>query len=96
MPGFQEIMIISAIVVAVIFLPRIMEPRKPPLKLARPPRKLSGRWRLAIAVTIVYPLCVAAIMQPWHTKLYSYLFIGLGPVLLGWLIFWVVMGFARK
>lgn len=96
MPGYHEILIISVLVFAVIFLPRVMEPRKPTLKLVPPPKRLSGRWRLAIAGTIVYPFCVAAIMQPWRTELYSYLYIGLGPILLGWLIFWVLMGFKRR
>jgi L-lactate permease len=96
MPGYQEILIISAIVLGVIFLPRMMEPKKPTVKLIRPRTSLSGRWRLAIALSIVYPLFAAAVMQPWHTNPVAFGCIGLGPVLLGWLLFWVWRGFRRK
>jgi hypothetical protein len=96
MPGYQEILIISAIVVGVIFIPRMMESKKPAPKLIRAGTSLSGRWRLAIALTIVYPLIATAIMQPWHTNPTIFGYIGLGPVLLGWLIYWVLQGFRRR
>jgi hypothetical protein len=96
MPGYQEILIISAIVLGVIFIPRMMESKKPAPKLIRSGKSLSGRWRLAIALTIVYPLLVAAIMRPWSRNPAAFGYIGLGPVLLGWLIFWVLQGFRRR
>lgn len=96
MPGYQEILIISAIVLGVIFIPRMMEQKKPALRLVRPRKKLSGQWRLAIAFSIVYPLTMAAMMQPWRTESYRFLYLGLGPVLLGWLLYWVFQGFKRK
>lgn len=96
MPGYQEILIISAIVLGVIFIPRMMESRKPATKLIRAPNSLSGRWRLAISISIVYPLIAAAIIQPWRNNPASFGYIGLGPVLLGWLIYWVLQGYKRK
>lgn len=93
MPGYQEILIISAIVVGVILLPRMMESKKPPLKLVRARKSLSGRWRLAIALSIVYPVILAAVMQPWRDSFFPFAYTGLGPVLLGWLLFWVSQGF---
>ena len=96
MPGYQEILIISAIVLGVIFIPRMMEPKKPAPKLIRARKRLSGRWRLAIALSIVYPLGAAAIMQPWRQNTAAFGYIGLGPVLLGWLIYWVLQGFRRR
>ncbi len=96
MAGYQEILIISAVILAVIFIPRMLEPKKPALRLVRPRRKLSGRWRLSIAVSIVYPLLVAAIMQPWRKAPFICVFIGFGPVLLIWLLFWVLRGFTRR
>jgi hypothetical protein len=96
MPGFQEILIISAIVVGVIFIPRVMEQKRPSVRLVRSPKRLTGRWRLAIALSIVYPLSVAAVMQPWRGAPFGYLYLGLGPVLLGWLLFWVFRGFSRR
>jgi uncharacterized membrane protein (DUF4010 family) len=97
MPGYQEILIISAIVAGVIFIPRMMESqKKPALKLIRVKKRLSGHWRLAIAISIVYPLVAAAAMQPWRKNPTVFGFIALGPVFLGWLLYWVVQGFRRK
>jgi hypothetical protein len=97
MPGYQEILIISAIVLGVIFIPRMMEQKKrPTLRLVRPRKVISGRWRMAIAVSIVYPLVVAGLMQPWRNDPFTFGYIGLGPVILGWLLFWVVQGFRRR
>ena len=46
--GTQEILIISAIVVGVIFIPRMMNPKKPAPQIVRPTRKkLTGKGRLA-------------------------------------------------
>jgi hypothetical protein len=96
MPGYQEILIISAIVVGVILIPRMMEPKKPAPKLVRSRISLSGRWRLAIALSIVHPLIAAAVLQPWHNNTTAFVAIGLGPVLLGWLVYWVLQGFRRR
>ena len=96
MPGYQEILIISAIILGVILIPRAMEQKRPVPRLVRPKKRLSGRWRLAIALSIVYPAATAAILQPWRQNLFSYFYFGLGPVLLGWLLYWVLQGFNRR
>ena len=96
MPGFQEIFIISVIVAGVIFIPRMMESKRPSPRLVRDRKSLSGHWRLAIALSIVYPLAAAATMQPWRKNPAAFGYIGLGPVLFGWLLYWVLQGFRRK
>jgi hypothetical protein len=96
MPGYQEILIISAIVLGVVFIPRMMEHKKPAPKLVRIRKSLPGRWRLAIALSIIYPLTAAAVLQPWRKNPAAFGYIGLGPVLLGWLLWWVLQGFRRK
>ncbi len=96
MPGYQEILIISAIVLAVIFIPRIMNPQKPPPRLVFQKKRISGGRRAALAASAVYPLIVAAVMQPWKGNMVSFLYMGLGPVLIVWLIYWVVQGFMRR
>lgn len=95
MLGLQEILIISAIVVGAIFLPRMVNQNKPAPRLVRPPKKLSGKGRLAVAATIVFPLIMAAILQPWRNSPITFLYIGLGPVILCWLLFWVLQGYRR-
>lgn len=96
MPGYQEVLIISAIILGVIFLPRVMAPRKPPPRLIRSKKKLSGTLRAALALSVVYPLIAAAVLQPWHANLMLYLYVGPGPVLAVWLLYWVVQGFRRR
>ncbi|MDX2501137.1 MAG: hypothetical protein QNL14_11620, partial [Deltaproteobacteria bacterium] len=62
----------------------------------KPAAEISGKMRLAIAATVFWPVVIAAFMQPWKNDLFSFLYIGLGPVALGWIIFWVYTGFLRK
>jgi hypothetical protein len=53
---------------------------------------LSGKMRLAIAISIVYPLAVAAYLQPWKNDMVLFLYVGIGPVVLYWLMKWVFAG----
>ena len=36
--------------------------------------------RLAIAASAIWPVLIAAFMQPWKQDLFPYLYIGIGPV----------------
>lgn len=96
MLGLQEILIISAIVVGAILIPRMAHQNKPAPRLVRPPKKLSGRKRLAIAASLIFPLVMAAVMKPWQNDPIMFLYIGVGPVILGWLLFWVLQGYHRQ
>lgn len=96
MLGLQEILIISAIVVGAIFIPRMVTPKKPVPRLVRPKLKLSGKLRLCIAASLIFPLVAAAFLQPWRNDPITYLYLGVGPVLLCWLLYWVVLGFRRR
>ncbi len=95
--GYQEILIISAIVFGALVLPRIIKPPKQaPPRLVKPKKSLTGAVRLAVAASLLYPLVAAAVMRPWQGELIAYLYTGLGPVLMGWLLFWVLRGFRRR
>jgi hypothetical protein len=48
--------------------------------------------RLAIAISIVYPLAAAAYFEPWKKNLLLFLYMGIGPVALYWLMKWVFAG----
>ena len=95
--GVQEILVLVAIIVGILFLPRILN-RGQAKEAAEdePPFILSGKMRLAIGASIVWPAAVAAYMQPWKKDLYSYIYIGLGPVVLVWIVYWVFVGFRKK
>jgi hypothetical protein len=95
--GIQEILVLVAIIVGVIFLPRILNRGQVQRVAApKPAVVLSGKIRLAIAASVLWTAVIAAYMQPWKNDLFPFLYVGLGPVILGWIIFWVYTGFIRK
>jgi len=63
---------------------------------ARPVIVISGKMRLAVAASVFWPAVVAAFMQPWEKDFYRYLYLGVGPVALIWIIYWVLTGFRKK
>ena len=95
--GIQEILVLVAIILGILFLPRILNRGQDKKAVASQPAVvLSGKMRLTIAASILWPAAVAAFIQPWKDDLFPFLYIGLGPVVLGWIIFWVYTGFLRK
>ena len=95
--GIQEILVLVAIILGILFLPRILnrgQEKKP--AAPKPVDLLSGKIRLAIAASVLWPASIAAFMQPWKNDLFPFLYIGLGPMILSWIIFWVYTGFLRK
>jgi hypothetical protein len=95
--GIQEILVLVAIIVGILFLPRILNrgQAKESTQIEQP-FVLSGKMRLAIGASIVWLLAVAAYMQPWKKDLYLFLFAGFGPVVIIWIIFWIYTGFRNK
>ncbi len=95
MSGIQEILVLVVIILAIFFVPRMMARRKEtvPVRRAVP---LSGKMRLSIAASIFWPAMMAAILKPWHNELISFLYIGIGPIALAWIVFWVFSGFRKK
>ena len=91
MSGVNEILIIAAIVAGIFFVPRMM-PAKRQIQVSKKVVTLSGRMRLAIAISIVYPLAAAAYFQPWKKDIMLFLYLGIGPVALYWLMKWVFAG----
>jgi hypothetical protein len=94
MPGIQEILVLVAIVVAVVCIPR-MTRRQRDVPSGRTVPTLSGKIRLAIAASILWPALLAAFTKPWQKDLEAFLYIGFGPVVLGWLVYWVAAGFGK-
>jgi len=95
--GIQEILVLVAIILVILFLPRILSRgQEKQMVSAKPAVVLSGRMRMAVAASVIWPAAVAAFMQPWKDDLYAFLYIGLGPVILGWGVFWIYTGFRRR
>lgn len=96
MSGLQEIIIIAGIVLAILFLPRVMGSRRGAPSIRQSALRVTGRLRIAIAASVIYPAIVAAFLQPWKGDLFRFLYIGLGPVVVAWLLYWVLDGFKKK
>jgi hypothetical protein len=95
--GIQEILVLVAIILGILFLPRILSRgQEKTLASANPAVVLSGKMRMAVAASVIWPAAVAAFLQPWKDEFFPFLYIGLGPVALGWGIFWIYTGFRRR
>jgi hypothetical protein len=95
--GIQEILVLVAIILGILFLPRILSRGQEKEAVSpQPAMVLSGKVRMAIAASVLWPTAMAAFMQPWKNNLILFLYIGLGPVAVFWIIFWVFTGFHRR
>jgi hypothetical protein len=95
--GIQEILVLVIIILGILFLPRIFsrgQENRP--TVTRPAVVVSGKMRLAIAASVLWPAVTAAFIQPWEKDLSRYLYLGVGPVAFIWTIYWVVTGFRKK
>ena len=95
--GIQEILVLVIIILGILFLPRILNrgaERRP--AAPRPAVAISGKMRLALSATVLWPAVMAAVLQPWNKDLFLYLYIGLGPVAFIWMIYWVLTGFRKR
>jgi len=95
--GIQEILVLVVIILGILFLPRILnrgQEKRP--AVPRPVIVISGKMRLAIAASLLWPAVMAAFMQPWEKDLSRYLYLGVGPVALVWIVYWVLTGFRRN
>ena len=98
--GINEILLVAAIVLAIIFIPRMTASRKTrrpglPSRI-KPGFALSGRQRLAILVSFFWVAFWAVYFEPWQKewKLFSYF--GPGPVLVVWGLFWALQGLRKR
>jgi hypothetical protein len=100
MSGIQEILLLVAIVLGIIFLPKLTRrggSYPPAPRLVRLNRiKLTGKLRLAIAASVFWPLVVAAYFQPWHKDLVPFIYWGIGPVAVCWSLYWVSAGYRKN
>lgn len=96
--GIQEILLIILIVSGIFLLPRMMKsrPAAPKVTVRRPSLKLSWTLRLAIILSILWPVACALYFKPWQHDAISFAAIGIGPVVVGWSVRWVLAGMKNK
>lgn len=97
MSGFQEILVILIIFLAILFIPRITARNadQPPISpvVRRPRRHLSGRLRLAIVATVIWLLGALLYLRPWEGRWVTFGTMGALPLLVAWGGFWVFAGY---
>ena len=97
MPGFTETLIIAAIILGIVMLPRILRrPPEPEVRLLNRSLKLNGWKRMAIVASGLWILFFALYLRPWANEADIFIYVGLGPVVLSWGIFWILLGFRKK
>ncbi len=94
----QEFLVVAAIALAILFLPRFMGRKSVPTPERNNIRllpALTGWIRLAILITIFWIAGSAAFLQPWESNAILFLYVGLGPVAAAWGVFWVWCGYKK-
>ena len=94
--GIQEILVLVIIILVILFLPRILnrgQEKRP--AVPRPAIVISGKMRLVIAASVLWPAVMAVFLQPWEKELFRYLYLGVGPVALIWILCWVATGYRK-
>jgi hypothetical protein len=96
--GIQEILLIALIVLGIFLVPRMLKPLPPPpiAMLRRPALKFSWRLRLAIILSLLWPVACALYFKPWQQDLTAFATLGIGPVVIGWSLKWVLAGIKNK
>jgi hypothetical protein len=98
--GIQEILVLVIVILAIFILPRVLsrggnEQREEP-SVSRMMSLISGPMRLALVVSLVWPLVVAGYLKPWKSGLFPFLYLAFGPVIFGWSIRWIIIGYRRN
>ena len=97
MSGFLEILIIVAIILGIVMLPRIMNRRsEPDIRPLNRGLKLNGWERMAILASFLWLTFIALYLKPWNNEWYIFFYGGPGPVVFFWGIYWFLLGFRKK
>ncbi len=96
MSGIQEILLVVLLVLALLVVPRVLKrgggaAPKPPRRRHGP----SGRLRLALLLSVLWPLTVGLLRNPFSGNPRAFVYLGIAPVLLAWALAWVAAGFRR-
>jgi hypothetical protein len=95
--GWQEILLILVILGVILMLPRRGGRSARGPAVARPRRRLTGPWRLAVLLSLLWPAATAVWLQPWGAPdaLVRFVWLGAAPVAAAWALGWVIAGFRR-
>jgi hypothetical protein len=89
--GISEILVLVLLITCILILPRMFKAAPAELKVSpKLIKKLSLKNRLAVVLTLVYPLAMALYLKPWNENLISYISYAIVPVLLFWATIWIL------
>jgi hypothetical protein len=95
----QEILVMIVVALALFALPRILgkrpESEPMPIRAVRRRPALTGRMRLAILLTLFWILGAAALLEPWQSDIFPFLYVGLAPPAALWGATWVWFGYRK-
>ena len=97
MPGFTETLVIIAIFLAIIVLPKRFGKKSEPVR--RPHKHgygLTGWQCIAILASIFWLAFFAIYLKPWNSDWYIFLYAGAGPVVLYWIIYCIFISIKKK
>ncbi len=94
MSGIQEILVVLVVILILFYLPKRTGGQQPK-KRGGLSEALSGKIRLALLISFVWLACTAYFLKPWQNKIFPFLYLGLGPVVMGWGVSWVIFGFRK-
>lgn len=97
MSGILEILLIVAIILGILMLPRLTGKKsdQPFQRLAHGFR-FTGWIRIAILASLFWLALTGFYLKPWDIHWVPFLYMGVGPVALIWGIYWVSSGFRKK
>ena len=97
MSGFMEILVVVAIVLGIILLPRRLSRQQDnTVRNQGKSAGLTGWTRLSLFASIVWPAFLAFYLRPWEAHWPVFLCLAFGPVAVIWGVFWVISGFREK
>ncbi len=97
MSGFTEILVVLVIVLGIVLLPRRLGRQEENIVQSQSRiTSLTGWTRLALFISIFWPAFFVIYLRPWEGHWPAFLTLALGPVIIGWCVFWVFSGFKRK
>ncbi len=98
--GLSELLLLAAIILGIFFLPRMTARSKPPPRqlkvISRLLPSLTGRQRLAIVISVFWPIASAVYLAPWQNGWRPFTLFGAGPVILFWSLNWVAAGYRNR
>ncbi len=94
--GFQELLVIAAIFIVLVFLSRFKRQEGHAAPSRRPKPGFSGILRAAVSLSLAWAAGTAIYLWPWEKGLRPFVLVGVVPVAAVWSIAWVVAGFRQN